>query len=108
MTYVYVPKALDSLEMDTAIAEIKSLIRQGFPEATFSVGPGEDPVGIYLVAEIDLDDLGEVNDLFLDGLVDMQVEEMLPLYVIPTRPIERTREMIRRERERMPWLQQGA
>ena len=46
-----------------------------------------------------------MNDLFLDRLVDMQVEEMLPLYVIPTRPIERTREMIRRERERMPWLQ---
>ena len=47
MTYVYVPKALDSLEMDTAIAEIKSLIRQGFPEAAFSAGLGEDPVGMY-------------------------------------------------------------
>jgi len=97
--------ALDTPQMNAAIAEIKQRILEHFPEATFEVGPGEDPSGMYLIATVDLEDLGEVVDLFLDRLVDIQIDEELPLYVITTRPIARTREMVRRERERMPWLQ---
>ncbi len=99
--------AIDSPRMDAAIAEIKQVILRGFPEATFSVGPGEDPVGMYLFVTVDLEDLGEVRDLYRDRVVDMQIDEELPLYVVSTRPIARTREMVRRERERMPWLQEA-
>jgi hypothetical protein len=54
------------------------------------VSEGEDPDGIYLYAMVDLEDIDPVVDVFNDRLVDMQVEEGLPVYVIPTQPIERS------------------
>jgi hypothetical protein len=93
--------------MTAAIEEMKRLILNGFPEATFEVEHGEEPPGIYLIATVDLEDLGLVSDLYRDRLVDLQVEEGLRLYVIPSRPIARSLEMMRRERERMPWLRQA-
>jgi hypothetical protein len=86
-----------SSRMEVAIEEIQQLVRQRFPEATFEVGHGEDPEGVHLIATVDLDDLQEVIDLYLDRLVDMQIDEMLPLYVIPVRPLERSLEMLRKE-----------
>lgn len=90
--------------MEAAIEEIKQIILQRFPEATLDMGPGEDPVGMYLIATVDLEDLGEVTDLYRDRIVDLQVDEALPLYVIPTRPLMRSLEMMRRKQEQMPWL----
>jgi hypothetical protein len=87
-------------EMKAAIAEMTQLISAGFPEAAFSVEYGEDPVGFYLITTIDLDDLEEVNDYFIDRLADLQVEDGLRLYVIPTRPVARAQEMMRREKAR--------
>ena len=98
------PSSLDSPEMDAAIEEIKQLILQYLPEATFDSGPGEDPVGMYLVATVDLEDLGPVEDVFLDRLVELQVDEGIPLYVITSRPLARTMEMLERARERTPWV----
>jgi hypothetical protein len=95
---------LNSPEMEAAVAEIKQLILQRFPEATFDQGPGEDPVGMYVITTVDLEDLGEVMDVYRDRIVDMQVDEGLPLYFIPTRPIERSLEMMRRQDAEMPWL----
>jgi hypothetical protein len=74
-------------EMKAAIEEVKRLIAAGFPEATFSVEYGEDPVGVYLIATIDLEDLEEVRDLYRDRIVDLQVDDGLRLYVIAVRPI---------------------
>ena len=71
------------------LSELKGLIRGRYPEATFAVGEGDDPEGIYLRATVDVDDRGEVIDLFLDRLVDLQVEEGLPIFVVPTRTPER-------------------
>ncbi len=34
-------------------------------------------------------DTDAVVDIFIDRLLDLQVEEQLPLYVIPVRPLER-------------------
>ena len=51
-----------------------------------------------------IENLGEVIDLYLDRLVDMQLDEQLPLYPIPVRPIQRSLEMVRRQQEQMPWL----
>jgi hypothetical protein len=40
------------------------------------------------VAAVDVDDLDEVVDLIGDRLLEMQVDEGLPVYVTPLRPIE--------------------
>lgn len=96
--------SLESPEMLAAIDEIKDLILQHFPDATFDNGPGEDPVGMYLIATVDLEDLGPVEDVFLDRLVDLQIDERIPLYVITSRPLARTIEMLARARERTPWV----
>ena len=95
---------LFSPRMDAAIKEMKQVILQHYPEATFDMGLGEDPIGMYLIATIDLADLGEVEDHLIDRLVDLQVDEGLPLYVIPTRPNQRSLEMMRKEQERTPWI----
>ena len=81
--------------MQEAVGQIQDLIRQRFSDATFSVGLGEDPVGVYLRATVDVEDRGEVVDLFIDRLVDAQVEEELPLIVVVNRPPERTAALIR-------------
>lgn len=72
-----------------AVEEIKGLIAGRYPEATFSVGLGEDPEGVYLRPVVDIEDRGEVVDVFIDRLVELQVDEALPLYVVIGRPPER-------------------
>ncbi|CAN5752027.1 hypothetical protein BH20CHL1_BH20CHL1_07890 [soil metagenome] len=56
------------------------------------MGYGEEPVGIYLTAIVDVEGIDEVFDLYIDRLVDLQVEERLPLYLNPVRPLERPTE----------------
>lgn len=90
--------------MQNAVTEMMQLIHTHFPEATFELGPGEDPVGMYLTATVDREDLWDVIDLCSERLVDLQVDEGLPLYVIPSRPLSRTMEMLQRARERTPWV----
>lgn len=86
--------------LDEAIAEMKALILARYPDATFDVGLGEDPDGTYMIVTVDVEDTDEVFDVVVERLLEMQVEEMLPLYVIPVRPIERTMEYLR-SRERV-------
>jgi hypothetical protein len=78
--------------MKDAITELEALIRSRYPDATFSTSPGEDPEGIYVTATVDVADTDEVVDVFIDRLIDLQVEEGLPLYVIPVRPLARITE----------------
>ena len=80
---------LTDSRIQAAIAELQDLIRARYPEATFSVGYGEDPDGVYLRATVDVDDRNDVADLFIDRLVSIQVDEGLPVYVVPVRPPER-------------------
>lgn len=87
-----------------AIDELEGMIVERFPLARFVVQEGDDPPGIYLKATVDIDDTDEVVDIIGDRLVDLQVEEGLPLYFIPLRPIERVLEEIRKQAERAPWL----
>lgn len=75
--------------MDSAIAEMKALILARYPEATFESELGKDPDGTWLTVTVDVDDTDEVFDVVVARLLDMQVEEGIPLYVIPVRPIER-------------------
>jgi hypothetical protein len=75
--------------MKAAIEEMKNLLTRAFPEATFAIAAGEDPDGIHLIATIDSEDMDEVMDLYIDRIVELQVHEDLPLFVIPVRPVER-------------------
>lgn len=78
-----------AFRLDSAIEEIKALVLAHYPDATFELGLGEDPEGTWMTVTVDVDDTDEVFDVVVDRLVDMQVEEGIPLYVIPVRPIER-------------------
>ena len=75
--------------MEEAVKEIKRLITARFPQASFVVEEGFDPKGIYLVTTVDIADTDEVIDVIGDRLVELQVDEGLPIYVTPLRPIQR-------------------
>ena len=68
-----------------AIVELQGMIGARFPTASFSVGHGHDPEGIHLTAVVDIDDPDDVVDLVIDRLLEMQIAERLPVYVIPVR-----------------------
>ncbi len=73
-------------DIQAAIVEIRGLISARFPDATFTVGLGDDPTGVYLRPVVDVDDRGDVFDVFIDRLTDIQDVTGLPLYVVPARP----------------------
>jgi hypothetical protein len=84
--------------MEDAVHELQRLISARFPEAAFVVEKGFDPEGIYLVTTVDIADTDEVIAIVGDRLVELQVDEGLPVYVTPLRPIERVVAQLR-ERE---------
>jgi hypothetical protein len=66
-----------------AIAEVEARIRAVYPEATFRLVEGEDPIGPYLDAYTDAEDAFAVLDLVSDWLVDLSVNAGVHLHVIP-------------------------
>ena len=84
--------------MEAAVHELQRLIAARLPQATFVVEEGFDPKGIYLVTTVDIADTDEVMAVVGDRLVELQVEEDLPVYVTPLRPITRVVAQLR-ERE---------
>jgi hypothetical protein len=87
--------------MEKAVNELKGTIAKRFPQASFVVEEGFDPKGIYLVTTVDIADTDEVMDVVGDRLVELQVDESLPIYVTPLRPIQRVIAEFR-EREHTP------
>ncbi|MSP12539.1 MAG: hypothetical protein EXR62_06235 [Chloroflexi bacterium] len=85
------------IRIQAALAELQEIIKGKYPEAEFEIGAGEDPPGIYLRATIDAEDMNDVIDVFIDRLLDIQIEEELPVYVIPIRPLWRVAEMMARK-----------
>jgi hypothetical protein len=75
--------------MEKAINELKGTIAKHFAQASFVVEEGFDPKGIYLVTTVDIADTDEVMDVIGDRLVELQVDEGLPIYVTPLRPMRR-------------------
>lgn len=93
--------------LEEAIAEMKERITRRYPTTTFEMYQGEDPIGIYLIAIVDTDDTEEVDNLFASRLVDLQVEEGLPLFVIPEPTPERNAAILaEQEAERTAQLSQ--
>jgi len=79
-----------SAQMRRAIKELEGAIGHRYPTATFEVSRGEDdPEAVHLTTTVDLDDPDEVLDLVIARVMELQVEEKLPLYVIPVRTPER-------------------
>jgi hypothetical protein len=75
--------------MQEAVEELKRLITAHFPQADMVIEAGFDPEGIYLVTTVDIADTDEVIAVVGDRLVELQVDEGLPVYVTPLRPIDR-------------------
>ena len=88
--------------MQEAMDELKRLITARFPQATFVVEEGFDPEGVYLVTTVDIADTDEVIAVVGDRLVEMQVEEGLPVYVTPLRPLERVVAELRKQEAPTP------
>ena len=79
----------------SAIAEMHGLIGAHYPDATFDVGFGDDPAGVWLTVSVDVDDPDEVVDLIIVRLLELQFDEGVPLYVFPNRTPERIAAMLR-------------
>jgi hypothetical protein len=69
--------------MQNAIAEVEARILAVYPEATFRLVEGKDPIGLYLDAYTDAEDPFAVLDLVSDWLVDLSVNDGVHLHVIP-------------------------
>ena len=81
--------------VQAAIAEMHGLIGARYPDATFDVGVGDDPAGVWLTVSVDVDDPDEVVDLIIGRLLELQIDEGVPLYVFPIRTPERIAAMLR-------------
>jgi hypothetical protein len=90
----HVPDLQDP-RVQARLAELQATIRRAYPTATFAVARGEDPEGIYLTATVDIEDLDEVTALVLDRLVEIQVDEALPVYMVPDQPPARVLAQLR-------------
>jgi hypothetical protein len=85
--------------MQQAVDEMTEAIRQRYPEASFEISRGiDEPEQVHLWTTVDVDDPDEVLDLVLERLLEMEIDEGIPLYVIPIRTPERIAE----ERRRAP------
>lgn len=83
-----------------ALDELQEMIAAHFPQAEFATQKRLDPAGIYLVATVDIDDTDEVVEIFGDRLVDIQVEEGIPVYVTVLQPRERVMAQLREQQSR--------
>lgn len=82
--------------LEAALAELSGLIRRRYPEASFEISRGEDdPAAVHLTTTVDVEDTDEVVDLVIDRMMELQIEEGLPIFVIPTRPVERALQELR-------------
>ena len=78
-----------SPRLQSVVEELQGLIRRVDPTATFQVVPGDDPTGTYVIATVDVEDTETVIDAYIDRLLELQIDEGLPVYVVPLRPLPR-------------------
>ena len=81
--------ASDDPRVRDAVVELQALIQHHYPNATFQKTLGEDPPGTYLIATVDVEDTDDVVDVYIDRLLAFQVDEGLPVYVVPIRLLKR-------------------
>jgi hypothetical protein len=79
-----------SERMTSAIDELVARIKARYPDAQFEVSHGVDePESIHLTTIVDINETEDIVDLVIDRLLELQIEERLPIHVIPLRPVER-------------------
>lgn len=78
----------DRAKIQRALGELRGLISRRFPAAEFFVTTGDDPEGVHLHAIVNIEDLDEVSEIVVSRLVDMQVDDGLPVYVFPRHPLD--------------------
>jgi len=88
--------------MKKAVNELKGSIAERFPQASFVVEEGCDPKGISLVTTVDIADTDEVIAVVGDRLGELQVEEGLPIYLTPRRPMQRVVVELREREQATP------
>ena len=100
MTSEQEPKPQDP-QMKQAIVELTATIRAKYPAASFAVRCGiDDPREIWITTTVDLDDPDEVVDLVIDRLLELQIEQGVPVHVLPIHPPERVAETLRQQQSR--------
>ena len=76
--------------MQQAVAELKELVRSRYPEASFRVARSpEDGRSIDIWTSVDLDEPDEVMDLVVGRVMELLIDEGLPVHVVPVRTPER-------------------
>ena len=80
--------ASDDPHVQAAMVELQTLIRHHYPAATFQEKIGEDPQGTYLMATVDVEDTDEVVDVYIERLLELQIDAGLAVYVVPMRPFK--------------------
>lgn len=84
-----------SPRMLRAVEELKSLVRQRYPGATFRVARApEEPGSIDVLMTTDAEDINEVMDLVLERVLRFQLKDKLPVHVIPQHTPERVAEIL--------------
>ena len=77
--------------MQAAVDELKGLVRDSYPNASFQVARSPENRGVVLLKPVvDVDDRDEVMDVVINRLVEMQSERHLPILVVPIRPQARS------------------
>jgi hypothetical protein len=73
-----------------AVTELQATIGRRYPTARFTLShPEDEPTSVELTAVVDVDDPDEVLDTVIDRVVQLQVDEQLPIHVVPIRTPER-------------------
>lgn len=94
----YFESVLSDPRLVAALDEFRERISERYPEATFAVERSLEPIGVYLVVTVDVEDTSEVHHLVIDRMIDLQIEESMPLYVSVERPLARVLEELSRQR----------
>jgi hypothetical protein len=77
-------KHADNPRLSVAVEDLKGVIRSRYPEASFHTAHAPDePEIVLLFATVDAPDLDEVLSLVLDRVLQYQLDEKLPIHVIP-------------------------
>jgi hypothetical protein len=82
-----------------AVAELQGMIAKHYPAATFELThPEDEPASVELTAIVDVDDPDEVLEKVIDRVVELQVDENIPIHVVPIRTPERVQAYLQEQR----------
>lgn len=88
-----------------AIDELESIVRNRYPDTRFAVAPAPDePESILIWATVDVDDPDEVVDLVLDRMLELQIDQGIPVHLVPVRTPERVLASRETETPRRPGI----